>query len=169
MVRKIKEYTIYKHFKGKYYYVLDIAKDATNDGKEKQVVVYRALYDNCDLYTRDLDEFSSEVDHEKYPDVKQKYRFQECKFNTILKLFGFKEVYDPRDCSFVYMSLEDTYRLLEVSENNIIEYYVDNFIFTKPKLKHLPITNEIALLSEIIRYNKFGIKPTYSININKEE
>ncbi len=36
----------------------------------------KKLYDQRDLYVRPLDMFLSDVDHEKYPDVKQKERFK---------------------------------------------------------------------------------------------
>lgn len=64
---------IYRHFKGDYYLVEDIA--IHSETKEKYVV-YRALYGNTELYIRPYDMFLSEVDRNKYPDVKQQYRFE---------------------------------------------------------------------------------------------
>ncbi len=73
MERTIKIKGTYKHFKGNLYYVEDIAK---NSEDEKLYVVYRQLYGDNSLWIRPLDMFLSEVDHNKYPDVKQKYRFE---------------------------------------------------------------------------------------------
>ena len=64
---------IYKHFKGNYYLVEDIAINAEDD---LQYVVYRALYGNNTLYIRPLEMFLSKVDKEKYPGSNQTYRFE---------------------------------------------------------------------------------------------
>ena len=64
---------IYKHFKGDYYIVLDVA--IHSETKDKYVV-YRGLYGENELYIRPIDMFLSEVDHKKYPNISQKYRFE---------------------------------------------------------------------------------------------
>lgn len=72
-MRKIVKGGLYRHFKGMYYYVLDVA---THSETSEQFVVYQKLYDQRDLYVRPLDMFLSDVDQEKYPDVGQKERFK---------------------------------------------------------------------------------------------
>ena len=72
-MRNLELNRVYKHFKGDLYLVLDIA---INSETNEKMVVYRALYGENTLYVRDYDMFLSEVDHEKYPDIKQKYRFE---------------------------------------------------------------------------------------------
>lgn len=64
---------VYRHFKGDYYLVCDVAIHSED---RNEYVIYRALYGDNGLYIRPKDMFLSEVDHEKYPNVKQKYRFE---------------------------------------------------------------------------------------------
>ena len=64
---------VYKHFKNNYYILEDVA---THSETGEKYAVYRQLYGNGELYIRPLDMFLSEVDKNKYPNVKQKYRFQ---------------------------------------------------------------------------------------------
>lgn len=82
-MNEIKIKGIYKHFKGDLYLVEDIAIDSET---ERKVVVYRALYEDSKLYVRDLEMFMSVVDKEKYPEVKQKYRFELQNIPSVKKL-----------------------------------------------------------------------------------
>ncbi len=69
----LKIHGVYKHFKGDYYIVEDVA---THSETKEKYVVYRALYGTNELYIRPYDMFLSEVDREKYPNVEQKYRLE---------------------------------------------------------------------------------------------
>ena len=73
---------LYRHFKGNLYLAEDIA---THSETGEKFVVYRALYGSQDLYIRPYDMFISEVDHEKYPNVKQKYRFELANIESVVK------------------------------------------------------------------------------------
>ncbi len=72
-MQELKLHRVYKHFKGNYYLVEDIA---LNSETEEEMVVYRKLYGDGSLWVRPKSMFLEEVDHEKYPEVKQKYRFE---------------------------------------------------------------------------------------------
>lgn len=72
-MRKIELHRIYRHFKGDYYLVEDVATDSETG---KPVVIYRKLYGDGGLWVRPLEMFLEKVDKQKYPDCQQEYRFE---------------------------------------------------------------------------------------------
>ena len=64
---------IYRHFKGDFYLVEDVAHDSENG---EEVVVYRKLYGDGSLWVRPKAMFLSPVDREKYPEATQRWRFE---------------------------------------------------------------------------------------------
>ena len=78
--------TVVKHFKrgedtpdsssDKMYMITGYAVNDSNASSGERMVIYKALYSDFGDYVREFTEFFSEVDREKYPDVKQKYRME---------------------------------------------------------------------------------------------
>lgn len=69
--RTVKAGETYKHFKGKHYHIITLA---THTETNEEMVVYTQIK-NGKTYVRPLEMFLSPVDKEKYPEVKQDFRF----------------------------------------------------------------------------------------------
>ena len=65
-----KDGEIWKHFKGEGVEVVGLSRHT-----ETEELLVTCCYRN-QIWCRPLDMFMSEVDHKKYPDVQQKYRFE---------------------------------------------------------------------------------------------
>lgn len=81
-MRKLDISKRYRHFKG---FEVTILAVGTHTETGETMVIYSCdsfdgkshKKDENGIYIRPLDMFLSEVDHEKYPEAKQKYRFEE--------------------------------------------------------------------------------------------
>ena len=81
---------IYRHFIGNVFQIITIARHSETKVK---MVVYQQLYAPYEVYVRPLDMFMSKIDTYKYPNEKQKYRFEK------LDIRGEDKVDSPKETS----------------------------------------------------------------------
>lgn len=80
--RKFQVGDIVKHFKRECVlkessiYIYKILAFAQHSENGEKLVIYQGLYPPYKICARPYDMFMSEVDKEKYPEIKQKYRFE---------------------------------------------------------------------------------------------
>ena len=122
---------VYRHFKGDYYLVEGLAHDSESG---VPCVIYRKLYGDGGLWVRPLEMFLGRVDREKYPEVRQEYRFQlqeiasvahhkALKYAVKMDLIPFNpadKVERPKKQRYIadYYRQEELERLLEASRDH---------------------------------------------------
>ena len=106
----------YRHFKNKDYKIIAIA---THSETGEELVIYQALYDEGKICARPLEMFVSEVDHEKYPEVTQKYRFE--------KIVGTQQGITEKMMAFFETDdLQAKYQILVTMREEITDTIIDN-------------------------------------------
>ena len=81
-MRKFASGDIIQHFKSEtvdqtsMQYLYEYIGVAMHSETRDRMIVYRALYGDKGLFVRPYEMFMEEVDHEKYPKIRQKYRFE---------------------------------------------------------------------------------------------
>ena len=105
---------IYRHFKGNLYEVIIIARDSET---LEEKVVYKAV-DGEDAYVRTLSMFLSKVDHVKYPDVKQEFRFELITNEQVIDLPKAEPIMENQNMIFDFLDLDST--------NDKIQYLMHN-------------------------------------------
>ncbi len=114
----------YRHFKNKNYKILAIAHHSETG---EELVVYQALYGDGMVCARPLDMFVSEVDHVKYPEVKQKYRFEKIEDAPAAeKTIDQMTIEEKMMAFFDTEDLEGRYRILLKMREEITDTMIDN-------------------------------------------
>lgn len=67
---EVKKGQVYRHFKGTLYTIIEVAKHTETD---ELMVIYK---NENNVWARPYEMFISKVDKDKYPFVKQEYRFE---------------------------------------------------------------------------------------------
>lgn len=158
MDREVKKGQIYRHFKGNLYEVILLAKHTET---EETLVVYRPydpdnVSENC--FARPLDMFLGEVDHIKYPEVKEQYRFT---------LVGCEDAKEETEDTLLDAQLEKLLDAKTYGEKAQLLYALRERL-TKDMIRTICITHDIELNSVEIPDQYEELK-SYMLTMEKYE
>lgn len=137
---------IYRHFKGKLYQIVTVAIHSETGEK---LVIYQKLYDDYKIYARPYDMFISEVDHIKYPNVTQKYRFEQVSDNINSEVSvcdaGQKNNIesDVKELHDTVQDISQSYEMPDDVDKHLIEF-LDAETFDEKKRILVSIKNQIT-------------------------
>lgn len=120
IARQIIPGDLYRHFKNKLYQVITVAEHSETGEK---YVVYQALYGDFKTYVRPYDMFVSKVDREKYPNVKQVYRFEKVEAGSVLS----DATQDATIADLKYMSDDSEDKLPLAGDGQVNPYLMEFF------------------------------------------
>ena len=134
----------YRHFKNKNYKIIAIAHHSETG---EELVIYQALYGDGMVCARPLDMFVSEVDHEKYPEVKQKYRFEKIESPAVEM-----SIEERMMKFFDEDSLERKYQILLTMREEVTDTMIDNMaVVLDVVIEDGPITKRFDELKHAIQ------------------
>lgn len=160
--REVRQGEFYLHFKNKLYQIIAIA---THSETREPMVVYQALYGNYQIYVRPYAMFVSEVDHQKYPEVTQTYRFEKYDIHsqTLVKEDRLGKPWNEMDESTLKAtSLQPLEKeeeggisplLLDFLDCDTYEEKLDRFVMMKNKVDDR-LLNDIAMSLDLTVDNK---------------
>ena len=123
---------IYMHFKGMLYQIITVA---IHSETREYMVVYQALYGEFKTYVRPLDMFLSKVDKEKYPEVKQQFRFTlRTSQEELVEIIDSDEKAKPQQ-----MTEKNTTNVIQATSNQLEAIVSDNKSVT---IEEAPVPSE---------------------------
>lgn len=154
----------YRHFKGNIYVVTDLA---VHSETEEPVVLYKSSLDSEMTWCRPLNMFLSEVNHEKYPEVKQKIRFEKIEIKILNvepttdteygKSIVKYTIPDKKFTSYIFSSQSPDEFDIEKCEDEIAEYIKNSG--GEKEVEGFPLWSDLSQdLIEIIKDSGLDMK-----------